>query len=110
MVQVSCRLGTGVVQVRFRILVAGLVLLPAGAGGTIIGGLLVEKLKLSCRQIIHIQLWLSVFVTVTSALFLLTCDPIPFAGISAPYNTRWDVLPATGFLKRFKTLTSNNVF
>jgi len=66
--------------------VAGVVLLPAGAGGTILGGLLVEKLRLNIRQIFRIQIGMSCLLAVGCALFLLICDTSKFAGVTVPYN------------------------
>jgi len=64
----------------------GMVLLPAGAGGTIIGGLLVEKLRLNVRQIFRIQIAMSCLITASCVLFLLVCDTTKFAGVTVPYN------------------------
>ena len=61
-------------------------LLPAGAGGTIIGGLLIEKLRLNVRQIFRIQIAMSCLLTVGSVLFLLVCDTTKFAGVTVSYN------------------------
>jgi len=63
-----------------------MVLLPAGAGGTIIGGLLVEKLRLNVRQIFRIQIAMSCLITTSCVLFLLVCDTTKFAGVTVPYN------------------------
>jgi len=62
------------------------VLLPAGAGGTVIGGLLIEKLRLNIRQIFRIQISMSCLITATSVLFLLICDTTKFAGVTVPYD------------------------
>ena len=67
---------------------AGAVLLPAGTGGNIIGGVLIEKLKLTCRQIIRIQTVLTAIVTVGICLLLITCAPLNFAGVNTAYNTK----------------------
>jgi solute carrier organic anion transporter family, member 4A len=61
-------------------------LLPAGAGVTILGGLVIEKMQLSCRQIIKMIASLSFAVTITAFIFLLRCDSVVFAGINVPYN------------------------
>jgi len=66
--------------------VAGVVLLPAGAGGTVIGGLLIEKLRLNIRQIFRIQISMSCLMIATSVLFLLICDTTKFAGVTVPYD------------------------
>ena len=69
-------------------LLAGVVLLPAGAGGTVVGGLVIEKLKLTCRHIIRIQAVLACLITLGCLLFIMICDPATFAGVNAHYNTR----------------------
>jgi hypothetical protein len=67
---------------------SGVVLLPAGAGGTVVSGIVIEKLRLSCRQIIRIQTILVVGVTAACFLFFLVCSSIPFAGVNMSYNVR----------------------
>ncbi|XP_070650173.1 solute carrier organic anion transporter family member 6A1 isoform X4 [Bos indicus] len=66
---------------------AGLVLLPGGALGQILGGIIISKLHISSKGLMR-------FVIVTSAVSLVLlafvvfvhCDPIPFAGITEDYG------------------------
>ncbi|XP_020746102.2 solute carrier organic anion transporter family member 6A1 [Odocoileus virginianus] len=66
---------------------AGLVLLPGGALGQILGGIIISKLHMSSKGLMK-------FVIVTSAISLVLlafvvfvyCDPIPFAGITEDYG------------------------
>ena len=65
----------------------GLVLLPGGALGQILGGIIISKLHISSKGLMR-------FVIVTSAVSLVLlafggfvhCDPIPFAGITEDYG------------------------
>ncbi|XP_043769795.1 solute carrier organic anion transporter family member 6A1-like [Cervus elaphus] len=66
---------------------AGLVLLPGGALGQILGGIIISKLHISSKGLMK-------FVIITSAISLVLlafvvfvyCDPIPFAGITEDYG------------------------
>ncbi|XP_055286351.1 solute carrier organic anion transporter family member 6A1 [Moschus berezovskii] len=66
---------------------AGLVLLPGGALGQILGGVIISKLHISSKGLMR-------FVIATSALSLILlafvvfvhCDSIPFAGITEDYG------------------------
>lgn len=65
-------------------------MLPAGIIGNIVAGLMIEKFRLTCHQIIKV---LIVFAAITTAgtLILLMIDEIgDFAGVTAPYNSRFD--------------------
>ncbi|XP_057576143.1 solute carrier organic anion transporter family member 6A1 [Hippopotamus amphibius kiboko] len=66
---------------------AGLILIPGGALGQILGGIIISKLQMSCKGLMR-------FVMVTSAVSLVLlafvifvyCDSIPFAGITEDYG------------------------
>ncbi|XP_073658049.1 solute carrier organic anion transporter family member 6A1 [Tursiops truncatus] len=66
---------------------AGLILIPGGALGQILGGIIISKLQMSCKGLMR-------FVMVTSAVTLVLlafvifvhCDAIPFAGITEDYG------------------------
>ncbi|XP_045427675.1 solute carrier organic anion transporter family member 6A1 [Pipistrellus kuhlii] len=66
---------------------SGLVLLPGGAFGQVLGGVIASKLHMYCKGLMR-------FTMITSAMSLVLvmlaifvhCDPIPFAGISEDYN------------------------
>uniref|UniRef100_A0A8D1CKF4 Solute carrier organic anion transporter family member n=1 Tax=Sus scrofa TaxID=9823 RepID=A0A8D1CKF4_PIG len=67
--------------------IAGLVLIPGGALGQILGGIIISKLQMTCKSLMR-------FVMVTSAIslvllafvILVHCDTIPFAGINEDYG------------------------
>lgn len=65
----------------------GIILIPGGAIGSLLGGLIVSKLRMSCKGQMK-------FVMVTSIISLLLfiliifveCDTVQFAGISENYE------------------------
>lgn len=65
----------------------GVVILPAGAGGTIVGGILIQNLNLTCRQIILAQTVLCAFFACSMSALFLTCNPLLFAGVNMAYDT-----------------------
>jgi hypothetical protein len=65
----------------------GAVLLPAGAGGTIVAGLVIEKLKLSCHQIMKLMTILASATAASTLVFLLFCKTLPFSGVNVSYNS-----------------------
>lgn len=68
------------------IVVLGIVLLPAGIAGTLIGGAIIEKMKLACHQIMKAQAVVAAITVVFSLALLLSCPARKFAGISVDYN------------------------
>lgn len=64
----------------------GYVVVPAGGGGTFLGGVLVRMLKLKVRGIIRMCLILSLILLPLLLIFLLRCQNNRFVGISVPYN------------------------
>ncbi|XP_016077455.1 PREDICTED: solute carrier organic anion transporter family member 6A1 [Miniopterus natalensis] len=68
-------------------IVSGLILIPGGALGQLLGGAIVSKLHMSYKGLMR-------FIMVTSAISLVLvvfavfvrCKPIPFAGINENYN------------------------
>lgn len=67
-------------------LLVGLMVVSAGAGATYLGGYLVKKLQLSCSGIIRFCLISTVFATLFTMCFFLSCPNLTFAGVTAPYN------------------------
>uniref|UniRef100_A0A673SRH2 Solute carrier organic anion transporter family member 6A1 n=1 Tax=Suricata suricatta TaxID=37032 RepID=A0A673SRH2_SURSU len=67
--------------------IAGFVLLPGGALGQLLGGIIVSKLHMSCKALMR-------FIVVTSVISLvffgfvifIHCETIPFAGINEDYD------------------------
>ncbi|KAL9707124.1 hypothetical protein quinque_010642 [Culex quinquefasciatus] len=66
-------------------LLMGIITVPAGGGGTFLGGYLVKKLNLSCSGIIRFCLFATVFAALFTVCFFLSCPNLTFAGVTAPY-------------------------
>lgn len=66
---------------------AGLVLIPAGAVGHLLGGVIVSKLQMSYKGLMKFMIVTSAISLVLLAFIIFVrCDPIPFAGISEDYG------------------------
>ncbi len=61
--------------------------MPAGGGGTFLGGYLVKKLKLSCSGIIRFCLVATTFAALFTFCFILSCPNVSFAGVTTSYST-----------------------
>ncbi|XP_030377151.1 solute carrier organic anion transporter family member 4A1 [Scaptodrosophila lebanonensis] len=68
-------------------LVMGVISVPAGGGGTFLGGYLVKKWNLACRGIIRMCLLATVVATFFTSCFMLTCPNMGFAGVTVDYPT-----------------------
>lgn len=66
-------------------LLMGIITVPAGGGGTFLGGYLVKKLKLTCSGIIKLCLIATIFATLFTICFFLSCPNLKFAGVTTPY-------------------------
>ncbi|KAH8411956.1 hypothetical protein KR222_003624 [Zaprionus bogoriensis] len=66
-------------------LVMGLITVPAGGGGTFLGGYLVKKLNLACGGIIKMCLLATLVATFFTSCFLVSCPNVEFAGVTAAY-------------------------
>ncbi|XP_077470694.1 solute carrier organic anion transporter family member 4A1 isoform X2 [Stigmatopora argus] len=65
----------------------GFMVVPAGGGGTFLGGYIVKKLNLRCRSIIRFCM-ISAIVSLTAIfIFLFHCPNAPMAGITVPYQS-----------------------
>nr|XP_045379311.1 solute carrier organic anion transporter family member 4C1-like isoform X2 [Camelus bactrianus] len=65
----------------------GAVLVPGAALGQILGGVLVSKFKMTCKNIMKFALLTSVIALTLSFVFLYAnCENEPFAGVSESYN------------------------
>lgn len=69
------------------ILFAGLITVPAGGGGTFLGGYLVKKLKLCCSGTIKFCMIASFFATLFAICFFLSCPNLNFAGVTSSYQS-----------------------
>ncbi|XP_034101180.1 solute carrier organic anion transporter family member 4A1 [Drosophila albomicans] len=66
-------------------LLMGLITVPAGGGGTFLGGYLVKKLNLACGGIIKMCLLATVVATFFTSCFLVSCPNAAFAGVTTSY-------------------------
>lgn len=64
----------------------GLITVPAGGGGTFLGGYFVKKFELTCSGIIKLCLSATIVATLFTTCFFLTCPNLAFAGVTAPYR------------------------
>ncbi|XP_027000792.1 solute carrier organic anion transporter family member 4A1 [Tachysurus fulvidraco] len=66
----------------------GYMVVPAGGGGTFLGGYIVKKLKLRCRGIIRFCMLCALMSLMAVFIFLLHCPNVPMAGVTTPYSSR----------------------
>lgn len=66
-------------------LLMGIITVPAGGGGTFLGGYLVKKFNLTCAGIIKLCLLATIFATAFTICFFLSCPNLTFAGINSDY-------------------------
>ncbi|XP_006873453.1 PREDICTED: solute carrier organic anion transporter family member 4A1 [Chrysochloris asiatica] len=64
----------------------GYLVVPAGGGGTFLGGFLVNKLKLRGLNIIKFCLLCTLISLLATFIFILHCPNVPMAGVTATYN------------------------
>lgn len=65
----------------------GYAAIPAGGGGTFLGGYLVKRFDLHVRGIIRLCLCLTASVLFLALIFLIHCENIPFAGVNVEYGS-----------------------
>nr|XP_020864964.1 solute carrier organic anion transporter family member 4C1-like isoform X2 [Phascolarctos cinereus] len=71
----------------FAATLGGVVLIPGAALGQILGGVIVSKFKMACKNIMKFSLLMSLLSLVLSFIFLFAkCGNEPFAGVSEAYN------------------------
>ncbi|KAL0158541.1 hypothetical protein M9458_046617, partial [Cirrhinus mrigala] len=58
---------------------------PAGGGGTFLGGFIVKKLNLRCRGIIRFCMLCAMVSLMAIFIFLVHCPNVPMAGVTSPY-------------------------
>ncbi|KAM3960858.1 LOW QUALITY PROTEIN: solute carrier organic anion transporter family member 4A1 [Aphomia sociella] len=68
-------------------LLLGVITVPAGGGGTFLGGWLVKRWQLACAGIIKLCVAATVAAAVFTFSFVLTCEDYPFAGVTVMYNS-----------------------
>lgn len=65
----------------------GAVLIPGAAFGQILGGILVSKFKMTCKNTMKFALLTSLIALVLGFVFIYaSCENEPFAGVSESYN------------------------
>ncbi|XP_063064464.1 solute carrier organic anion transporter family member 4A1 [Engraulis encrasicolus] len=64
----------------------GYMVVPAGGGGTFLGGYIVKKLNLRCRDIIRFCMTCALVSLAAIFIFLISCPNMPMAGVTAPYR------------------------
>nr|XP_046252002.1 solute carrier organic anion transporter family member 4A1 [Scatophagus argus]XP_046252003.1 solute carrier organic anion transporter family member 4A1 [Scatophagus argus]XP_046252004.1 solute carrier organic anion transporter family member 4A1 [Scatophagus argus] len=65
----------------------GCMVVPAGGGGTLLGGYIVKKLNLRCRGIIRFSLICTMVSLFAIFVFLIHCPNVPMAGVTVPYQS-----------------------
>lgn len=65
----------------------GAILIPGAALGQILGGVLVSKFKMTCKNTMKFALLTSLIALMLSFVFVYaSCENEPFAGVSESYN------------------------
>ncbi|XP_043840390.1 solute carrier organic anion transporter family member 4A1 [Dromiciops gliroides] len=64
----------------------GYLVVPAGGGGTFLGGFFVNKFKLRCSGIIKFCLFCTVISLLAICIFFMHCPNMPVAGVTHKYN------------------------
>lgn len=65
----------------------GVIVVPAGGGGTFLGGYIVKRLNLRCRGIIRFCMLCALVSLLAIFIFLINCPNVPMAGITQPYHS-----------------------
>ncbi|XP_018017795.1 solute carrier organic anion transporter family member 4A1 [Hyalella azteca] len=69
-----------------KILHACAIAVPAGGGGTFLGGWVIKKLRMGCSSVLRLCFVVSIFVTLTCFAFFIHCPDNVFAGINTHYD------------------------
>ncbi|XP_033941473.1 solute carrier organic anion transporter family member 4A1 [Pseudochaenichthys georgianus] len=64
----------------------GYMVVPAGGGGTFLGGYIVKRMNLRCRGIIRFCIVCAIVSLLAIFIFLIHCPNVPMAGVTAPYQ------------------------
>lgn len=72
----------------FSLPFSGYLVVPAGGGGTFLGGFLVNKFKLRCSGIIKLCLVCTLTSLMAIFVFFIRCPNVPMAGVTHPYTGR----------------------
>lgn len=71
---------------QFFLPTSGYMVVPAGGGGTFLGGYIVKSLNLRCRGIIRFCMMCAMVSLLAIFIFLTHCPNVPMAGVTAPYR------------------------
>ncbi|XP_068118988.1 solute carrier organic anion transporter family member 4A1 [Hyperolius riggenbachi] len=63
----------------------GYLVVPAGGGGTFLGGFIVNKLKLHCSGVIRLCVLCTALSLTSIFIFLISCPNMHMAGVTTPY-------------------------
>nr|XP_040049616.1 solute carrier organic anion transporter family member 4A1 [Gasterosteus aculeatus aculeatus]XP_040049617.1 solute carrier organic anion transporter family member 4A1 [Gasterosteus aculeatus aculeatus]XP_040049618.1 solute carrier organic anion transporter family member 4A1 [Gasterosteus aculeatus aculeatus]XP_040049619.1 solute carrier organic anion transporter family member 4A1 [Gasterosteus aculeatus aculeatus] len=74
----------------------GYMVVPAGGGGTFLGGYIVKRLNLRCRGIIRFCMMCALVSLLAIFIFLIHCPNVPMAGVTAPYQYNLTGKPKVG--------------
>lgn len=66
----------------------GYLVVPAGGGGTLLGGFLVNRFKLRGSGVIRFCLLCTLISLLSFFVFLTHCPNVPMAGVTASYHGR----------------------
>uniref|UniRef100_A0A8D0LAB8 Solute carrier organic anion transporter family member n=1 Tax=Sphenodon punctatus TaxID=8508 RepID=A0A8D0LAB8_SPHPU len=64
----------------------GYLVVPAGGGGTFLGGFIVNKFKLRCSGIIKFCLFCTISSLLAICIFFIHCPNMPMAGVTQTYD------------------------
>ncbi|XP_034028011.1 solute carrier organic anion transporter family member 4A1 [Thalassophryne amazonica] len=64
----------------------GYIVVPAGGGGTLLGGYIVKRLNLRCRSIIRFCMIFAIGSLLACFMFAIHCSNVPMAGVTVPYH------------------------
>lgn len=66
--------------------IVGIIVIPGGAGGTILGGVLVKKYKMTCTSIMKWELLFTFIIMLCAFGYFIICDPIKFVAVNVDFN------------------------
>ncbi|KAK3850220.1 hypothetical protein Pcinc_043064 [Petrolisthes cinctipes] len=69
-------------------LIVGFVAVPAGGGGTMIGGWIIKRLQLTCSGILKMCIIFSMVCLLACFTFVISCPNTPFAGVNVDFVNR----------------------
>jgi len=66
----------------------GVVAVPGGAGGFVLGSILIKKLSLTTAQQLRAMFFLSIVGLVSMLMFAVQCDTAPLVDMPPPQNSQ----------------------